>query len=668
MEVKNYFATDASGNILGSAQVFVYLAGTTTLATGLQNISGASLSNPFTAQANGLVQFQAPDNDYDMRVVKLGRDFTIRIQCFDGVAFVQDLSASSIPFEESTVFDQLEAERKVANYNAARNYSGGASVIRVTQSGISGNFVSRAFVAGDIDNGGTVLVSADGTRTLERDYSGPAKASWFEIKGDGSDETAKAQNLYDSAFSVSLNKEITVSALTVRHGTTTFGIGTGSCGFRITGDGIRIIDGGIKRECVFRDFDLTPIGKGRPFGLNFDYSEFFNLNSAIVYNVNIKGPDSDASGYGLRTVNNYFLKNIRHRNTVKFNVVDVTVIGGYKIESSPVGQANTWGLFTDGTAIGTTLSNFNVKCVETPWEFGDNVEGYWVNNSEWVYNRKGLFGNTTVSKPGGWITGLHINCSLEGINLNLRNAFYITGVTVFRASFYFPEATWDGIKLKDCQRYSLDNNDFRPDFTGHSGIKKGYNILGGIGGSLGAGCVSYMTEGLHLEGNTGFKVSSEAYFESCGTNVNITADCVNVDVRKYGYNSATRLLTNLSTTTKIAKGGGYETVDGAIRAISAAGSETFQQAITKRHIRIRLDPGSTAYTYNVILSNIGCQEGDDFEISVRIGATNPTLNVTADSAVILAIAPTAAVASYWIKFKFTGAAWRCVSACPSVHS
>jgi len=88
MEVKNYFATDASGNILGGAQVFLYLAGTATLATGIQNISGAALSNPFTAQSNGLVQFQAPDNNYDMRVVKLGRDFTIRIQCFDGIAFL----------------------------------------------------------------------------------------------------------------------------------------------------------------------------------------------------------------------------------------------------------------------------------------------------------------------------------------------------------------------------------------------------------------------------------------------------------------------------------------------------------------------------------------------------------------------------------------------------
>lgn len=87
MEVKNYFATDTQGNVLGSAQVYLYLAGTTTLATGLQNISGAALANPFTSQSNGLVQFKAPDADYDLRVVKPGREFTIRIQCFDGIAF-----------------------------------------------------------------------------------------------------------------------------------------------------------------------------------------------------------------------------------------------------------------------------------------------------------------------------------------------------------------------------------------------------------------------------------------------------------------------------------------------------------------------------------------------------------------------------------------------------
>lgn len=108
MEVKNYFATDAQGNVLGSAQVYLYLAGTTTLATGLQSVSGAALANPFTSQQNGLVQFKAPDNNYDLRVVKPGREFTIRIQCFDGIAFMGDLDASMIKYKDKTVSSALD--------------------------------------------------------------------------------------------------------------------------------------------------------------------------------------------------------------------------------------------------------------------------------------------------------------------------------------------------------------------------------------------------------------------------------------------------------------------------------------------------------------------------------------------------------------------------------
>lgn len=117
MEVKNYFATDSQGNVLGSAQVYLYLAGTTTLATGLQNISGAALANPFTSQSNGLVQFKAPDADYDLRVVKPGREFTIRIQCFDGIAFmstavtyeslIESDGAERIGYESGNVGDVL---------------------------------------------------------------------------------------------------------------------------------------------------------------------------------------------------------------------------------------------------------------------------------------------------------------------------------------------------------------------------------------------------------------------------------------------------------------------------------------------------------------------------------------------------------------------------------
>lgn len=80
MELKTYFAQDASGNIMPGASVTVYLANTTTIATGLQDESGSPLSNPFTADSSAKVAFYAPDGLYDITVVGNGRTVTIRAQ------------------------------------------------------------------------------------------------------------------------------------------------------------------------------------------------------------------------------------------------------------------------------------------------------------------------------------------------------------------------------------------------------------------------------------------------------------------------------------------------------------------------------------------------------------------------------------------------------------
>ena len=83
MELKTYFAQDASGNIMPGATVTVYEAGTATLATGLQDESGFPLANPFTADNSAKVAFYAPDGLYDINVVGNGRTVTIRAKFAD---------------------------------------------------------------------------------------------------------------------------------------------------------------------------------------------------------------------------------------------------------------------------------------------------------------------------------------------------------------------------------------------------------------------------------------------------------------------------------------------------------------------------------------------------------------------------------------------------------
>ncbi|ANN86123.1 tail spike protein [Enterobacter phage Arya] len=84
MELKTYFAQDRTGNLIPSATVSIYLTGTTTLATGLKNVSGGNLANPFSADADGKIQFYAPDGIYDMQV-SLGSTTGVKVtfQCLD---------------------------------------------------------------------------------------------------------------------------------------------------------------------------------------------------------------------------------------------------------------------------------------------------------------------------------------------------------------------------------------------------------------------------------------------------------------------------------------------------------------------------------------------------------------------------------------------------------
>lgn len=83
MEVKNYFAQDSQGNAQPNATCYLYAVGTETLVTGLTNITGQAITNPFHSDSFGLIQFKAPNGIYDLRVVSGVRDYRIRVQCND---------------------------------------------------------------------------------------------------------------------------------------------------------------------------------------------------------------------------------------------------------------------------------------------------------------------------------------------------------------------------------------------------------------------------------------------------------------------------------------------------------------------------------------------------------------------------------------------------------
>lgn len=68
MQLQNFYAQDANGNIVPGAACTLYLPGSTTLASGLVDVNGDPLPNPFSANGDGLAQFAAPNGEYDLKI------------------------------------------------------------------------------------------------------------------------------------------------------------------------------------------------------------------------------------------------------------------------------------------------------------------------------------------------------------------------------------------------------------------------------------------------------------------------------------------------------------------------------------------------------------------------------------------------------------------------
>lgn len=143
MELKTYFAQDRAGNLIPSAVVSIYLTGTTTLASGLTTVSGSPLANPFSADADGKIQFRAPDGIYDMQV-SLGSTTGVKVtfQCVDVEQQLSDANSAADRAEEAAAsvedmrdditalhgrvdkIDQADFNNLVVDFGAVPDYTG----------------------------------------------------------------------------------------------------------------------------------------------------------------------------------------------------------------------------------------------------------------------------------------------------------------------------------------------------------------------------------------------------------------------------------------------------------------------------------------------------------------------------------------------------------------
>lgn len=110
-----------------------------------------------------------------------------------------DKGAAQLGWDGAAVSEQLALSKKLANYSALRNYTGLASRVEITQSTLAGPFIKRPFAQGDVDNGGTRILSGNGLWTWERVFQGSVLSTWFQVvPGDSS-------NRYSSQLQSAIN-------------------------------------------------------------------------------------------------------------------------------------------------------------------------------------------------------------------------------------------------------------------------------------------------------------------------------------------------------------------------------------------------------------------------------------------------------------------------------
>lgn len=132
-----------------------------------------------------------------------------------GTVKATDLAATGgsdlVGYDGGTAQDVLDDAKPMANYTALRAYTGRATGVRITQTGLAGFFQRDDADTTSADNGGTIIVDASGRR-WKRLFFGSLYARWFGAKNDyngttGTDSTASIRSAINAGLTAGLRVE-----------------------------------------------------------------------------------------------------------------------------------------------------------------------------------------------------------------------------------------------------------------------------------------------------------------------------------------------------------------------------------------------------------------------------------------------------------------------------
>jgi len=640
MEVKNYFATDTQGNVLGSAQVYLYLAGTTTLATGVQNISGAALANPFTSQSNGLVQFKAPDGDYDLRVVKPGREFTIRIQCFDGVVFSakvdmdlfpvvtsvndgdlipSDTGVSKVKFQaitlwnyiKSKVYDLLGMVSTDFSFYSGIDMTGATDSTAAFQSALSSG-ITRFTGKGVIRFSSTVTIPVgviiDGNDQLKLLWDGPV----------GTDAIVYSEAVSGAKYLSGIRSTRLLSNVRGRYAITT---------------------------------PKSANAWNRQYRFDFTGFQSYDSNETLTIAVN----------YWDRVLN---LGDFRQCTLRRFQIV-----GGWpSTDTNGIDHKNI-GLYVSSFtgAIGLVVDDGSFTSCSHPIELSDGVEGHYIGSGvECVSCWDGLTYSNAQPEPGGFVDAAHFNASHAAIIGARRVDLAIGDYSAYRSSAMAMHSEgWSALSLEDCNfKVTVGNVHVVPGSAvalPNSWAFRFKNCAFTFMHMKGFDISLSMTGAVLLDNVSGLRMDSGTA-RGCATFCSVVNGATDIKMLNIdASNSDPSLLTvpaGFNPTSIVLERAPLGANNSPASLVVNASSDF---TIQPRAGLTTVSLSGSSLTANIIMSKVGASAGNTVEIKFvnasAAGSTITFLNGAGGS--VLNIIRSGNTNRYFIRYKFNGTNWVC---------
>lgn len=343
---------------------------------------------------------------------------------------------------------------------------------------------------------------------------------------------------------------------------------------------------------------------------------------------------------------------------------------GFDVSLDPAGQKDTVGVLLEAATanVAADLTGLQIVGCKYPVRIGENVEGYFLTNTELVNGLDGVSSVNTVSKPGGFHGNLHINCARYPIALQNRRDFNINGIQLYRGSGHFNGTTaWVGFKLDNCSRFNIDGQNFRV-VSGYSSKSHAFQINGSTDIGLGSGVLGEdgaITDGFTLTNCKAFFIDTQKMATGMATWLTLTS-CSFGDVGKLisqdgtvpaaAYSiDATNAKRNIKVDRTDLDRLGYDEI-----TYTAAATKVIPFTEGNPVRTFNLNAGTAAYTVDIQILRANHLPGMTYKFRVVMGAsTNPTIRFLDDTTanVRRTIVGTTTQTIYEIELVFNNAGW-----------